>query len=357
MTPTNPDFFQCIVDHLGDGLWVADENHRIVYANDAMADIAGVPGSALVGRHVLKDFPEGTTAVFQVDYLAAVASLQARTYSCPVLTPAGTPTWQAGWLIPLLDQGRLSAMACTVRDITLQKQQEEQVLVSEQRLEMALDGSGLGFWDWNVSTGETTFSQRWCSMLGYQSDEIEANVGAWERLIHPEDAPIVLAGVQAHMQGETADYESEHRLRHKDGHWVWVLGRGKVMERDAQGRPLRMTGVHLDISHRKQLKSEGADLLRRIAALIGELGDGSRANAPQDRDLFEEAPALQGLTLRQREVLRQVALGRSSAEIARHLQIAPATVTTHRRDLMHKLDLHSTAELTRFAIQHKLIAS
>ncbi|MCP5115382.1 MAG: PAS domain S-box protein, partial [bacterium] len=129
---------------------------------------------------------------------------------------------------------------------------EEALRNSEQRLELALGGAELGLWDWNVPAGSITYNRRWAEMLGYSLDEIAPYATSWERLVHPEDRPRVMEKLDAHLRGETPFYETEHRLRAKSGTWIWVLDRGKVVERDGNGEPVRATGTHLDISDRKR---------------------------------------------------------------------------------------------------------
>ncbi|GAB4291468.1 MAG: hypothetical protein Kow0096_05680 [Thiohalomonadaceae bacterium] len=124
-------------------------------------------------------------------------------------------------------------------------------VAAEQRLEMALSGADLGLWDWHIPNDHVTFNARWAAMLGYRPDEIGPDISTWKRLIHPDDMTAIDEALQRHFRGETPLYETEHRLRHKDGHWVWVLDRGKVMERAEDGSPLRAVGTHLDITERK----------------------------------------------------------------------------------------------------------
>ena len=132
---------------------------------------------------------------------------------------------------------------------------------SEQRLQWVLEGNSDGFWDWNCATGAVLFSRRWAEMLGYSLEEIEPQISSWEKLVHPDDMPQCQAALHAHFIKETSQYQTEHRLRTKDGEWRWVLDRGKVMVRDAEGRPLRMTGTHTDITERKKMQ----DALREQA--------------------------------------------------------------------------------------------
>ncbi|MBN2295054.1 MAG: PAS domain S-box protein, partial [Pirellulales bacterium] len=139
-----------------------------------------------------------------------------------------------------------------LRDISDQKRSAEVLHHSMQQMELALQGADLGTWDWNLSTGEATFNRRWAEMLGYTLDEIRPNVQTWKDLVHPEDLPSVMHAVKLHLEGETGTYETEHRLRHKSGEWIWVLDRGRVLERDDDGKPIRMCGTHLDTTERRR---------------------------------------------------------------------------------------------------------
>ncbi|RLC85292.1 MAG: hypothetical protein DRJ03_12100 [Chloroflexi bacterium] len=141
-------------------------------------------------------------------------------------------------------------------DITERVRAEEALRESEQRMELALRGADLGTWDWNVATGEVTFNERWAEMLGYGLDEIEPRVSMWEKLIHPDDMPDVMETRNSHLEGKTDFYETEHRVKHKSGDWVWILDKGRAIERDADGKPLRACGTHLDITGRKRAEEE-----------------------------------------------------------------------------------------------------
>ena len=121
---------------------------------------------------------------------------------------------------------------------------------SQQRMELALAGANLGTWDWDIRAGKVTFNERTAAMLGYPLDAIEPRRSMWEKLIHPDDMPGVQKVLSAHFEGKTEFYESEYRLRHKSGEWVWVLDKGRVIERDSDGKPLRACGTHLDITDR-----------------------------------------------------------------------------------------------------------
>lgn len=129
---------------------------------------------------------------------------------------------------------------------------EQRLSEAEERWRFALEGAGDGVWDWNVQTGEVKFSRYFKAMLGYGEDEMKDSLDEWTTRIHPDDAAQVMSEVQAYFEGRSATYAIEHRLRCKNGKWKWILDRGKVVSRDAAGKPLRMIGTHTDIDIKKQ---------------------------------------------------------------------------------------------------------
>jgi PAS domain S-box-containing protein len=146
-----------------------------------------------------------------------------------------------------------------IRDISERKRVEEALKEDEERLALVLEGSQLGYWDWNIETGEVYRNSRWAEMLGYTMAEIEFTVKQWTDLHHPDDRVRATQAIQNHLDGKTPVYRIEYRMRTKDGSYKWVLDQAKIVRRDAQGKPLRMCGTHTDITERKQAE----ELLRR----------------------------------------------------------------------------------------------
>ncbi|NML17722.1 hybrid sensor histidine kinase/response regulator [Azohydromonas caseinilytica] len=129
---------------------------------------------------------------------------------------------------------------------------------SEQRLELALAGANLGLWDWNIATGTLAWNARWVAMRGCSAPDLLPSVATWRALVHPEDREGLRAALEAHLQGRTPAFEAEYRVGTGASPWRWVLDAGRVVERDAQGRPLRMAGTNLDISERKLAEEDRA---------------------------------------------------------------------------------------------------
>jgi hypothetical protein len=139
-------------------------------------------------------------------------------------------------------------------DITQRKTTEAALQKSEERLELALEAAGDGLWDWHIPTGEVYLSPRWLTMLGYEVGELLAELNTWERLIHPEDKPWVMQVLAANLKDSSSPYAFDYRLLTRSGSWKWIANYGKVVLRDQDGKPLRMTGTHRDISDRKYLE-------------------------------------------------------------------------------------------------------
>lgn len=127
---------------------------------------------------------------------------------------------------------------------------------SRQRLELALKGADLGLWDYDIANDAAFVDQTWADIFGYSLDEIPSSINWWRSVLHPDDRSTVLEAWNAHLDGHTSFFEAEHRLKAKSGEWIWVLTRGKVVDRDGGGKPLRASGTVFDISDRKRAEDK-----------------------------------------------------------------------------------------------------
>jgi len=171
----------------------------------------------------------------------------------------------------------------TSQDITERIATQAALRESEARWQFALEGTEQGLWDWNVVTNEVYFSDRWKALRGYAQDEIPGGLEEWAKRVHPEDLPRVLQDIDRHMTGAEAVYHSEYRVRRKDGGYLWVLDRGKVIERDATGQPARMIGTNTDISSRKAMEAALRESEARANLIIDTAPDAMMVVAADGR--------------------------------------------------------------------------
>jgi PAS domain S-box-containing protein len=158
-------------------------------------------------------------------------------------------------------RGQQFAMVVMV-DITLRKQAEAALNLERDRLAGIIQGTHVGTWEWNVQTGEVVFNERWAEIVGYSLAELAPmSISTWMRLAHPDDLARSGELLERHFNGEAEFFEHEARMRHRDGHWIWILDRGQVLSRTPEGRPLLMLGTHQDITQRKQAEEQIATLL------------------------------------------------------------------------------------------------
>ncbi|HAJ63013.1 MAG TPA: hypothetical protein DCP31_30420 [Cyanobacteria bacterium UBA8543] len=226
-------------------------DNPIIYVNSGFERMTGYPKEEVIGSSYSSYVQLGATPTALEQVHSAIAEGKETQVTLCSSRIDGTLFWNELCITPVRDaQGRLTHFIGVQTDISDRQQVEEALRISEERLHLALEGSAMGLWDWNISTGQVYFDSQWKSILGYEDKEIEHSFRSWERLLHPEDFPSALTALNAHFEGSTPIYEIEVRMLSKSGEWKWVLSQGKVMERDASGTPVRMTGTHLDISDR-----------------------------------------------------------------------------------------------------------
>jgi PAS domain S-box-containing protein len=174
---------------------------------------------------------------------------------------------------PLLDENGVIAGTCGVGlDVTQNKLLEKEMRaalialrISEERWAFALEGSGDSVYDCDIPNGKVQLATRWKEMLGYIDAEIGDDVVEWASRIHPDDTKKVMDEVQEVLDGRHRSFAGEYRLQHKNGHYLWVLDRGMVVQRDDGGTPLRMVGTHTNITQRKQMDTIKTEFISTVS--------------------------------------------------------------------------------------------
>ncbi|WP_069130444.1 PAS domain S-box protein [Rhodohalobacter halophilus] len=164
-------------------------------------------------------------------------------------------------------------------DITERKRMEEELRQNEDRLQLTTTSAGIGLWEWHPQTGVTKFDEIWANLVGYSLEELEpVSIETWNELLHPDDHEIFERAVEDYFKGDTPIYECEIRMRHKDGHWVWILDRGRTVEWDEEGNPKRLVGTHIDITERVKYEKENqllANVFRKSNTALAVCGNQS----------------------------------------------------------------------------------
>ncbi len=175
-----------------------------------------------------------------------------------IITKSGNIKYISHSCTPIFDDsGNFFGRRVTNRDITQLVRQREEFKIEKEKFENLIDGIKVGTWEWEVKTGKVKVNNYWASILGYSLEELEPiTLETFNSLTHPHDLEQVYSQVDLHFNGKIDLLESEIRMRHKDGRWIWIWDRGKLIKRDKDGNPELMIGVHIDISKQKEFEEE-----------------------------------------------------------------------------------------------------
>lgn len=277
--------FRQVTEHIQEVFWLSDTaKNAILYISPGYETIWGrsceslyaSPRSWLEAIH-----PEDRARILQAAVTKQTTGAYDEEYR--IVRPDGSIRWIRDRAFPIRnEEGQIFRVAGVATDVTAQKlaeqalQQANEQLErrveertaaltdSQQRLEVAMTGASLASWDWNIETGAVAFNKLWARIRGLSPDEVVPHVSFWREGVHPEDRPLVEQQLNACLAGQTAEYEAEMRVRTSAGEWRWVLDRGRVIERNAEGAPRRMAGIEIDITARKR----DEEALRQAQAFI-----------------------------------------------------------------------------------------
>ena len=189
---------------------------------------------------------------------------------------AGDGRWFAVTVCPVIERLPTKQQFCFLaEDISEWKDNAEKAIRDQERLHVALEAGRLAFWDWDLVTGVMHYGGEWTKLFGYPEGKLSPSFAEWHSLLHPEDAGRVMEAIQANLDGRTPEFEAEYRMKAFSGEWLWVTSRGRVIERDANQKPVRHVGVIEDIHEgrntREQLRQVAQQKDEFLATLAHEL--------------------------------------------------------------------------------------
>ena len=266
--------FDLIVEGIDDySIFMLDAEGRIASWNRGAERITGYPASEVLGQALDRLYtPEDRAAGVPEDLLRRARESGRVADRGWRLARDGRRFLAEIAITALRDPaGRLEGFVNFARDVTEQQAVAGELRHAQDRLTLALQSGNVGLWDWDAVADTLYVSPEWKAQLGYDEDELPTHDGLFGELLHPDDSARVLALRDAALADPATLYDVEVRLRHKDGGWRWIHTRGRVL-RDAAGRPIRMIGVHTDVTERRHIEAQLRQALRMEA--IGQLTGG-----------------------------------------------------------------------------------
>ncbi len=248
------EHFRALAENSPDVIMHFDRDHRHLYVNGTASSQTGIPLKDFLNKshREMGIFPEKLMDLWEKALDKVFKTGKSDTIVFDFERADGNTTFE--WrLYP--ETGRSEAIDSVIgvaRDITDSRESDDALKQSEERLNLALSGANLGFWDWNLINDEVYLSPIWFSMLGYGPDELPQALATWTSLQHPDDVEISYQTVQEVIKNREGSFDIEFRLKNKSGSYVWIRSLGKAVSFDEEGNTTRLTGIHEDINERKR---------------------------------------------------------------------------------------------------------
>lgn len=242
--------FRELAESITDIFFALDHELRYTYYNRASEQFTGRRASDVLGKYLYDVLPSLKGGILEKAFLKVLQTRQPDS-----LSYQHTHHGQVYYFmlhIYVTETGIAIIGRNETERIRLTQNLEEE----KQRLELALRNGELGLWDWEPATNQVYLNEQWALLLDYEPHEVQPNLGNWLEKIHPEDMQRVNQLLESHLQNQSTFYQAEYRLKSKHGEWKWILDSGKVISRDEQGKALRVTGIVMDITKKKQYEDK-----------------------------------------------------------------------------------------------------
>jgi PAS domain S-box-containing protein len=252
-------FRKSIESSLSSGIAIVDDKDRQIYVNPSFCNLVGWSAEELTGKTTPFVYwpTDQLQAIGEAFQLTLANKAPKEGFELEFVRKDGVRIPSLVTISPFMDGKQRIGWMANVIDITERKRAEESIHNLNWRLEGIIEGTNVGTWEWNVQTGETVFNEEWAKIIGYTLKELAlVSINTWKAHSHPDDLKQSEEKLERHYSGELTYYDCECRMKHKDGHWVWVHDRGRVISRTSDGKPLMMFGTHTDITERKKAEEE-----------------------------------------------------------------------------------------------------
>jgi len=254
-----------------DGFWIVGEDQRITDVNEAYCQMTGYTRDELLNLKIsdleFYESPEDTRKRTEKILKNGHDSFETKHIK------KNGEIFDVEVSVSCLNQKPIE-MICFCRDITSKKINDELINEMKERVESIIEGTNVGTWVWNIHTGETIFNEKWAGILGYTLEELSpVDITTLERMTHPDDLKLASEELQKVINHEKEYYDFEMRMKHKNGHWIWINDRGKVTKWSDEGKALKMSGTHMDITVRKDAEEEIYTQREKFRTTLLSVGD------------------------------------------------------------------------------------
>lgn len=256
--------YRDLADSITDIFFSLDKDMRYTYYNRASETFTGRLSEQVIGKNVYDILPGLKGSQIEEKILEVLKTKSPQIFTNG-LSHQGQYYYHRMYFYPTR-----SGVAVLARDITERMELTKKLEEDKQQLELALRSGELGLWDWNIQTGDIDYNDQWLEILGYKRGELIQRIESWIDLIHPEDLESVTDIMDSHLKNSTSYYQAELRLLTKSGTWKWIYDMGKVIVRDENGKPLRATGIIMDITQKKQYELKIEQLNEELEQKVKE---------------------------------------------------------------------------------------
>jgi PAS domain S-box-containing protein len=246
-------FYRSMIDYSSDWIWQVDLKPRFTYSNHAIENTLGYTQEDVFGRYPFEFVPEWEQSLLKQKIRDHIDSQKPfHHFQITALHRNGNLVFLETNAVPIFHNGMFSGYRGVTRDITESKLKEQKIEAQQIRLELAQESASMGIWDWQPGSDQVFFSPAYYSMLGYKPYEFQPTFQSWESLLHPDDMEHSKAYVQSFLDSGNEIFEIEFRLKNKQGDYTWIMSRGKVIEKDFNQQVVRLVGIHIDITAKKE---------------------------------------------------------------------------------------------------------
>lgn len=266
-----------VLNCMSEGILVLDQDAKFIYSNPSFSRLLGLTVDQVEGRTPLdpkwrvihedgSPYPGDT----HPSWVTLKTGKPIHDDVQGVYTPDGTLSWILANSVPMFRPGskEISGVVVTFTDITGQRKAQEEIQRSKESLSFALQGANSGIWDWNIPNHTVYYDENFYTMAGYQPDEFPGGYEEWKKRVHQDDIAAAEQAIGAALENTTGAFSTEFRFRTKTGEWMWILGQGKVIERDEKGVPIRLAGINTDINEKKRAEQAFQTSESRLASLL-----------------------------------------------------------------------------------------